>query len=321
MVPVLSKAIARDAGKRLQCVALTKEDAQFRRTSSADHDRCWRGKAHGAGASDDQHGDHLDQRIAQSGRGPEPKPEHEGQGRDRDHSRDEPCRHFVDQRLDRQFRALRLLHHADDLRQRRIGAGLGDLEGKAASRVDRSADHIGADALGHRNWLAGQHRFIDKGGAFDHLPVDRYFFAGLDQNNVADQRHRREAISTAAPSRSTHARLGLEADQTLDRRAGAALGARFKARVQARSESRSRRRIRNKHAMFRPGTATGREGDERRIGEGRAGAERNKRIHIGGAAPKRRKSAPEETQAGTEQNKSGQREFDDPARLHPDCRS
>ena len=75
----------------------------------------------------------------------------------------------------------------DDLRERRIAAGLGDAEGKASGRVDRSADHIGANALGHRTRLAGQHRFVDKRRALDHLPIDRHFFAGLDQDNVADQ--------------------------------------------------------------------------------------------------------------------------------------
>ncbi len=60
----------------------------------------------------------------------------------------EPGRHLVGERLNRQFRPLRLLDHADDLSQSRIRAGLRDLEGKASRRIDRPADDLCADAFG-----------------------------------------------------------------------------------------------------------------------------------------------------------------------------
>ena len=75
----------------------------------ADHDRGRRRQAHGAGAGDDQHRDRIDQREGQRPARAEDQPDQEGQGGGRHHGRHEPHRHPVDQRLDRQLRALRLL--------------------------------------------------------------------------------------------------------------------------------------------------------------------------------------------------------------------
>ena len=75
---------------------------------------------------------------------PEDEPDEEGQRRHRHHRRHEPRGDAVDQRLDRQLGALRLLHHADDLGQQRVGADLGGAIGEAAGLVDGAADDLGA---------------------------------------------------------------------------------------------------------------------------------------------------------------------------------
>jgi hypothetical protein len=54
--------------------------------------------------------------------GPKQQPDRQRQRRRRHHRRHEIERHPVHQRLDRQLGALRLLDHADDLRQHRVGA-------------------------------------------------------------------------------------------------------------------------------------------------------------------------------------------------------
>ena len=187
---------------------------------------------------------------------------------------------------------------------------------KASRRVDRAADHIGAGALGDRPGLSGQHRFVDERGAFDHLPVDRHFFARLDQNDVADD----DILESDFDRRSIpqDARgLGLEADQMLDGRTGAAL----RPRLQAAAKQDQRHDHGGGFEIDVRGSGrkqARREGDERGIGEGGAGAERDERVHIGGAAPQRRESCREKAQARPEQNQRGQDELDDPARLHAD---
>ena len=307
-----------NARKGLQGVSLAEENPQFGAAACADHDRGWRGKAHGAGAGDDQNGDHLNQRIIQRGRRPEPKPQHESQCRGGDHGRHEPSRHSVHQRLNRQFRALRLFDHADDLRQNGVGTGLGDTEGEASRPIDRAAHHMGASALGHRLGFPGEHQFIDEGGAFDHLAVNRHFFAGLDQDDVPHgdllegSIHRRSLMQDAGGRR-------LEADQMFDGRAGAALRPRLQApakqdqghddgggfEIDMRGPSREQAR---------------REGHERRKGESGAGAERDERVHIGRAAPQSRDSGREKSPARPKQNQRGQNKLRDPARLRADRR-
>ena len=68
-----------------------------------------------------------------------------GRQRGQHHRGHEPQRHLVDHRLDRQLRALRLFHHADDLRQHlrhRRGA-----HRQCARLVDGAADHAAAGLL------------------------------------------------------------------------------------------------------------------------------------------------------------------------------
>ena len=80
----------------------------------------------------------------------EHEPDKEGERGNDHHGRHEPGGHLVDHRLDRQLRALRLLDHADDLRQHRVRPDLGRAEGEGARLVDRAADDFGARALGNR---------------------------------------------------------------------------------------------------------------------------------------------------------------------------
>ena len=209
-----------------------------------------------------------------------------------------------------------MLDHADNLRQHGVGASLGDPERKASRSVDCAAYHIGAGALGDRPWFSGQHRFVDKGRAFDHLPVNRHFFARLDQNAVAH----RNTLESNVDRRSipqNAGRLRLEADQMFNGFTGAALRPRFQtpAKQDQRHDHRGGFKIDMRGSSRKQAR---REGDERGIGEGGARAECDQRVHIGGAAPKRGESRGEKASARSKQDQRRQNELSDPARLHAD---
>jgi hypothetical protein len=164
--------------------------------------------------------------MASAGSGPST---HHDAGRQQghaDHHRHEPGRHAVDQRLDRQLRALRLLHHGDDPREDRVLAEIGRFHHEAALLVDRAADDPVAAGAAHRDGLAGDHRFVDVGLALQHPAVDRDGLAGTHADAVAGpDLVDRQLDQLAVP---LHARaLRLQTEQALDRRTRAALGARL----------------------------------------------------------------------------------------------
>ena len=76
------------------------------------------------------------------GCGPKVEPDDEGQHGQNHHDRHEVAGDRVGQAGDRRFAVLRILHHLDDLRQRRILADLGRAELERAGLVDRGADHF-----------------------------------------------------------------------------------------------------------------------------------------------------------------------------------
>ena len=133
-VPVLSKAMSVTSRRRLQRLALAEQNAELGRASRAGHDGRGRREAHGAGAGDDEHGDRVDQRVGETRLRTDQHPDDEGERGDGEDGRDEDGGDAVDQRLDRQLRALRLLDHADDAGERRVGADARGAEGEGAGR-------------------------------------------------------------------------------------------------------------------------------------------------------------------------------------------
>ena len=179
--------------ERLERIAAAEQHAHFGGAAGADHDRGRRGKAHGAGTGDDEHRNRIDERKGQGRIGPEHEPDDEGGERCQHHRRHEPVGYLVHQRLDGQLVGLRLLDHADDLGDQRIGADLGGAEGERTVAVDRAADDFGTRRLGDRHRFARYHRFIDIGRAAEDQPIDRYFLAGANDDHIAGahilQRH------------------------------------------------------------------------------------------------------------------------------------
>ena len=173
------------AGQLLQGVALAEQHAHFGSTTGADHDRRGRSQSHCAGAGDDQHRHACHQGIGQSGRRPDHEPDQHGKRGERHDGGHEPQRDPVDHALDRQFGALRLFHHADDLGQGGVGADARSAELEAAGAVDGAAGHRIAGGLCHRNRLSGDHAFVHMGAALGHLAIHRDAFAGAHHEDMA----------------------------------------------------------------------------------------------------------------------------------------
>ena len=170
--------------KLLQGVTFTEQDTHFRSTSRPDHDRGRRRKPHRAGARDDEHRHTGDQRHRQGRIRPEKQPDQHGRRRDRHHGRHEPQGDPVDQSLDRQFGALGLFDHANNLRQGRVGADPRGEELQASGAVDRPAGHRISGTFFSGDRLACQHAFVDAAGPLDDLAIDRDAFTRAHDDDV-----------------------------------------------------------------------------------------------------------------------------------------
>ena len=92
---------------------------------------------------------------------------------------------FIGQALNRCAAALRLRDHLDDLREHGFAADTLRFDDNAAGLIDGAAGHAITAALLDRHWLAGDHRLIDAGFAFEHSPVHRHFVARTNAEPVA----------------------------------------------------------------------------------------------------------------------------------------
>ena len=77
-------------------------------------------------------------------------------------------------------------HHLHDPRKHRVPADLVGAHDEAARLVHGAADHLLADALGHRHGFSRHHRFIDGAASFDDFPVDRHALARPHAQAIAD---------------------------------------------------------------------------------------------------------------------------------------
>ena len=149
----------------------------------ADHDGHRRGKAEGARAADDEHGDGARQRIAHGLA--DKHPNGECDERDADDRRDEHAGDAVGHLGDGGLCRGGVADHADDLRERRI---LADARGAAAQEAGlvqgRRGDGI-TRGLIHRDALAGQRGLVHGAAALLDDAVHRDGLTGADDENVA----------------------------------------------------------------------------------------------------------------------------------------
>ena len=132
-----------------------------------------------------------DGREERAGLGPDDVPGDPGRDGDRQDDRHEDAGDAVGELLDRRLGGLRLLDQPHDLRERRPAADGRRLHVDRAVAVERAADDAVARALLDGDRLARDHRLVHRRAARPHDAVDRDRVAGLDAEQVADERPRR----------------------------------------------------------------------------------------------------------------------------------
>src|SRR3546814_10793229 len=125
--------------------------------------------------------------------------------------------------LDRRFRRLGRLDHADDLGEHRVAADLGGAEPEGAGLVDGGSDDGVAGLLGDGDRFAGDHGLVDRRAAIDDLAVDGALLAGADDDDIAAGHIFDGDLDLGTIANDT-CRAVLEADQLADGLTGAGLG-------------------------------------------------------------------------------------------------
>ena len=148
----------------------------------------------------------------------------------------------VGQPLHGRARALRLLHHARNLRQHRCLAQRLSAANHSAVVVERAGQHAAARLAAERRGFAGKHRFVHGGAAFQNGRVHREALTGKNQNAVAGlnlgKRHNRlNAVHDAARSH------GPQPGERVERGQCAALGAALQALAQKQKPKNQQNRV------------------------------------------------------------------------------
>ena len=173
-----------EPGALLDGLGMFEQDAVAGPKARANHDRHGRREAQRIRAGNHEHrngqGQGEQQRLAEP-----PKPHGKRQHADHDRRQHQPLRGAVGQELRRRLGVLGSLYQLDDLGECGIRADLGGAVGEGAAAVDGAANHQSARRLLHRHRLAGEHRFVDLGLAFEYLTIDRHLGAWTHDDHLA----------------------------------------------------------------------------------------------------------------------------------------
>ena len=116
---------------------------------------------------------------------------------------------------------LRFRDHLDDLRQHRVGADLVGPHHKRAVPVERAAGEALSARLLDRQRFAGDHRFVDRGAAFDHHAIHRNGLSRTNTQQIAHLHDLQRHVGFGAVRADAARRLGRQVEQRTDCRAGA----------------------------------------------------------------------------------------------------
>ena len=133
--------------------------------------------------------------------------------------------HPVHEILHRGLAALGVLHHADNLREHGIAAGLVSPEAEGAFLVDGTGVDLGLRLLQHRHRLTAEHALVHVGLAAEHRSVHCHPFAGPDYDGVAGAGPLYGHLLPAAVLREHCHRLGLKSHEAADGSGSLLLGA------------------------------------------------------------------------------------------------
>ena len=163
-------------GEALEGFATLEEDAHLRAAADSHGKRGRNRESHGARAGNDQHGNRVGERELQ--RVACENPDNKCDGGEHEDYGDEDGAGAVGKPLHGRARALRLLHHAGDLRQHRRFAQRLGAAGDGAVVVERAGQDAPARTALERRGFAGEHGFIHGGAAFDYNGIHREALAG-----------------------------------------------------------------------------------------------------------------------------------------------
>ena len=172
-----------DAPGRFQRSGRFEQDAMLCANAVADHDGHRRGKAEGARAADDEHGNGARQRIAHGLA--DKHPDNKRDKRNADDGRDEHTGDAVGHLRNGGLCCGCVADHSDDLRERRILADARGAAAQEAGLVQRGSRDGVARSLIHRDALAGQRGLVHGAAALLDDTVHRDGLAGADDKNVA----------------------------------------------------------------------------------------------------------------------------------------
>jgi hypothetical protein len=165
-------------------------------------------------AGDDEHGHDADD--GEVDRRAEQLPHDHREQRRGDGDPGQQLRRAIREHLRARLGSLGVGDQAHDFRELGIGAGAGDHDAQRALAVDRPGDDALALALLYGTGLTGDHRFVQRAGAFPNHAVHRYALTGTNEDDVlAAQIADRHPLLRAVPQ--PRSGVGKQASELLQR--------------------------------------------------------------------------------------------------------
>ena len=272
-----------DLPGRFETLGVFYQNSQPCAPADADHDGSGRRQSQRAGTRHDQHGHEGQQAVRKAVGAAEHGPRRESQHGDGDNHGHEDRGDPVHQFLHRGLAALRLLHHADDMRQHGVGADSLGPETERSLTVDRPGEHLVSVPFRNRDGFAAQHALVHIGGAPDDCTVHGDPLPRFHCDHVARADLRQRHGTLYARRIDERNRIGLKSHQLADGRGGIVLGTRFEQPPQQDKGDDHARRFEIDVRLDAPRKPeTGKQHVEKAEQIGGARADGHQRIHIGG---------------------------------------
>ena len=177
-----------------------------------------------------------------------------------------------------------MYNHLHNARQYRLRPDLLGAHHQRSVGVKRRADQLVARALGYRDRLAGEHRFVHRAAAFDDDTVDGHFLPRAHTQRVTHMDVSEGNVLLGAVGVDSACCLGRQAQQRFDRRRR--LRARFEFENLAKQSQRNDHGRRFKvdrhaaHAYERCGEHAWRHRCDYAVDKSRGGAQADQRPHV-----------------------------------------
>ena len=299
------------AVSQLQRLCVFDQNTFARRHAGAGHDGRRRRQAQSTGAGNHQHRHRAYQRHLQRLAHGQPAQER-GQCNQQHHRYKHGC-HLVDQPLNGRFGSLCVLHQIDDFGQHGVGPDRAHPNEHAAVAVDAATRERSARRLGHRQRLAGEHRFIELGAAFLQHAVYGHALAGQHDHAVTDQQLQHGHVGLFAVFQNHMRQRRPQRMQSANRGSGLALGARLQPFTQhhQRNDDRGGLEIQVRHAAGLSAPP-----QPHRQTPARTRANGHQQIHVAGTRLERMPAGPVKARAQHKLHRCGQAKLQ-PGRQHP----